>query len=143
MAPILPSRQKGHLAVAALRVITHRENRPPRPDEIAALLGWGLEETLVVMRGLVDAGVTRMHETPFEVHFELLDHLKLEELPEEGEQPELDEDVAEFQRRSKTRREELERMFREGEADERRKKKVEELEQQFSEFRKKKRPSAS
>jgi len=140
MAQVVPSKQKGHLAVAALRVTANRENRPARPDEIATLLGWGLEETLVVMRGLVDCGVARMHETPFEVHFELLDHLKLEELPEEGEEPELDEEVAEFHRRNKTRREELERMFREGEADQRRKKKVEELEQQFSEFRKKKRP---
>ena len=140
MARVLPSKTRGHLAVAALRVAQHRESRPARADEIAALLGWGHEETLVVLKALVDAGVLRMHETPFEVRFELVDHMKLETLPEEGEEPVLEEEVADFHRRTKSRREEMERMFREGEVDKQRKKKVEDLEAQFDQFRKKKRP---
>jgi len=143
MVQVLPSKTKGHLAVAALRVIEHREVRPARAEEIAAMLGWGLEETLVVLRGLVDAGVLRMNETPFEVRFERSDHLKLESLPEEGEEAALEEEVADFQRRSRTRREELERMLREGDVDKRKKQKADDLESQFDQFRKKKRPPTS
>ncbi|MFH1143235.1 MAG: hypothetical protein V1774_01665 [Candidatus Eisenbacteria bacterium] len=141
MAHILPSKPKGHLAVAALRVLQHGQGRPARSDEIASLLGWGHEETLVILRGLVEIGILKMHETPFEARFELRDHAKLEELPEEGEEAELEEEVADFQRRNRSRREEIERMLREGELEQRKKKKAADLEKQFDEFRKKKRPA--
>ena len=140
MARILPSKTKGHLAVAALRVLEHREGRFPRSEEIAELLGWGHEETLVILRGLVEAGILRVHQTPFEARFECRDHLKLEELPEEGDEGQLDEEVADFQRRSRSRKEELERMFREGETERRKQEKAGQLERQFAEFRKKKKP---
>ncbi|MCK4413007.1 MAG: hypothetical protein KAY32_05650 [Candidatus Eisenbacteria sp.] len=140
MTKVLPSRAKGHLVVAAMRILEHREGRGPRSDEISALLEWGHEETLVVLRGLVDTGVLRMNETPFEVRFERADHLRLEELPAQENERELQNEVEEFQRRSRSRKEELDKMFQAGEGARQRKEKVASLEEEFSEFRKKKAP---
>jgi hypothetical protein len=140
VANVLPSRAKGHLTIAALRILAHREGRGPRSEEIAEMLGWGHEETLVVLRGLVDIGVLRMNETPFEVRFELGDHLRLEELPEGEDEEELQSEVEDFQRRSRSRKEELDRMFQAGEGSRKRKEKLASLEEEFSEFRKKKPP---
>jgi hypothetical protein len=138
MPTLLPAQPKAHLAVAAIRIALHQGGRPPRPDEIAALLGWGDAETLVVLRQLVDFGVLRMHETPFEARFEVEDHRKIEELPAEEKEGELQDEVDNFHRKSETRRKELDRMFSTGELEERKKKEMERLEQQFSEFKKKK-----
>ena len=81
-----------------------------------------------------------MNESPFEVRFERLDHLRLEELPEQEEEVELQNEVEDFQRRSRFRKEELEKMFQAGEAARRRKEKIAGLEEEFSQFRKKKTP---
>lgn len=137
MPKVLPSREKGHLAVAAIRVLRHRDGKPPRPAEIAELLGWGDEEIHVVLRGLADAGILRMHETPFEVRLEIGDHGKLEDLPAQKEKAALKSEVAKFQRKSKRRKEELDHLFESGEVERKKKQAVESLEEQFEEFRKK------
>jgi hypothetical protein len=135
---LLPSQPKAHLAVAAIRVAQHRGGRPPRPDDITLLLGWGDAETLVVLRQLVDFGVLRLHETPFEARFEVIDHRRIEDLPLADREGELQEEVETFHRKTETRRKELDKMFSSGEMERRKKKEMEELEKQFSEFRKKK-----
>lgn len=139
MPKLLPAQAKAHLAVAAIRIALHRGGRPPKPDEIASLLGWGDAETLVVLRQLVDFGVLRMHETPFEARFEVEDHLKIEELPREENEDELKEEVDSFHRKTETRLKEIDRMFSSGEMEQRKQKEMQRLEQQFSEFKKKKR----
>jgi hypothetical protein len=135
---LLPSQKRAHLAVAAIRIAQHRGGRPPRADEIAALVGWGDAETLVVLRQLVDFGVLLMHETPFEARFEVEDHRKIEALPEAEKEGELQEEVDSFHRKSKSRQKVLDEMFSTGELEKRKKKEMEELEKQFSEFKKKK-----
>lgn len=137
MSRTMPTQEQGHLLAAAVRVLRHRSGRPPQPQEIAKLLDWGEEQTRVVMRGLVDAGILRMHETPFEVRLEILDHRKLEELPEQ-EGDELQAEVDAFRRTDRSRKEKLEQMFDSGELDERRRRETEALEKQFTEFQKKK-----
>lgn len=137
-----PSREKAHLVVAAVRLIHHRIGQPPRPVEIADLLGWGLEETLTAVRGLADAGILLLHETPFEIRLEIRDHLKIEELPAEAEKAALRGEVDEFRRKSKERKEALDRMFGSGERDRKRKTELDDLEKEFQKFRKKSRPQA-
>jgi hypothetical protein len=137
VAKTLPTQARGHLLVAALRVLRHSHGMPPHPEEIATLLGWGVEETYVVVRELVDHGVLRMHETPFEVRLDLIDHHKLDELPvEEGEA--LQEEVDQFRVADRSRKDKLDEMFKSGEIDERKRQQAEALEKQFAEFRKKK-----
>jgi len=139
VAKTLPTRDRGHLLVAAVLVLRHRTGHPPRPQELAELLGWGDEQTHLVARGLVDFGVLRMHETPFDARLEVVDHRRLDELPEE-EGEALQSEVDRFRRTDRERKEKLEQMFSSGEIDERRKRETEALEKQFAEFRKKKSP---
>ena len=140
MPKVLPSREKGHLAVAAVRVLHHLHASPPSAAQIAELLAWGDEETHFVLRGLVDTGILRQHQTPFEPHYELIDHQLVESLQLEAEKEVLGEEVEEFKRRSKSRHERLESMFRSGEQEQKKKAKQSSLEQQFADFKKKPRP---
>jgi hypothetical protein len=138
VATVLPSRENGHLAVAAVRVLRHRQVGPPSAAQIAELLGWTGEETHVVLRGLVDADILYERPTPFETHYELANYFGLEELKPEAEKEVLDQEVQDFKRRAKSRQEQVESLFRSGEREKQKKSKQESLEQQFAEFRKKK-----
>jgi len=138
VADLLPSREDGHLAVAAIRVLRHREGRPPTPRDIADLLGWTEEETRVVLRGLSSAGILTVHETPFEIRFEVAAHLMLEELPAEANKEALESEVESFRQRALTKQEQLERMLSGGEIDKKKKKKLDDLEKEFADFKKKK-----
>ncbi len=138
MSTVLPSRERAHLAVAAVRVLHHKQSTPPSAAQIAGLLEWTGEETHVVLRGLVDVGILREHETPFEVHYEVADHIKVEDLRPEAEKEVLDDEVQDFKRRVKTRQEQIENMFRSDSCGEQKKAKHSSLEEQFKEFQKKK-----
>lgn len=137
MPDVTPSRERAHLLLAAIRVAAHREGKPPAPQEIARLLDWTVEETLVVIRGLADRGILQLHETPFELRVEIAEHLKAEELPAEADRAALRGEVDEFKRKSQKRHEELERMFTSGESDRKRKEAVADLATEFEKFRKK------
>ena len=137
MADVLPSKERGHLAVAAIRVIAHRQSAPPTPVEIAELLEWGGEETHVVLRGLVSVGIVHLQETPFEAHYEVADYAKLEALKLEAEKEVLEDEVADFQRRSRSKHADLEKLFEEDEAGKRKREKMEALEKEFTDFKKK------
>ncbi len=136
MAETRPSRENAQLAVAAVRVLLHKHVRPPTPAEIGELLDWGDEETHVVLYGLVEAGILRANENPFEVRYELLDHLKVEELPLEADREALQDEVDDFKKRSELRHKEIEEMLRAGGTDNKKKQQMEELEKQFSDFKK-------
>ncbi|MCK4304819.1 MAG: hypothetical protein KAY24_11330 [Candidatus Eisenbacteria sp.] len=136
MTDVRPSREKGHLAVAAIRVIRHQQKRPPSPDEIGDLLGWTGEETRVVLGGLVDVGILHMQKTPFEVHYDISDHLKLEELVVEADKAALQEEVDSFKQRSKSKQKKMEQLLKSGGIDERKSRQMKALEEQFADFKK-------
>jgi hypothetical protein len=138
VSKVLPSRERGHLAVAAVRVLGHLHASPPSAAQIAELLQWGDEETHFVLRGLVDTGILREHKTPFEPHYELSDHHLVESLRLEAEKEVLGDEVEDFKRRAKSRHEKLENMFRSGEQEKQKQAKQSSLEQQFADFKKKK-----
>ncbi|MBD3236838.1 MAG: hypothetical protein GF330_09050 [Candidatus Eisenbacteria bacterium] len=137
MPQVVPSRERAHLLLAAIRVAAHRQGRPPTPAQAAELLDWTVEETLALLRGLGDGGIVQLHETPFEVRVEIRDHLRVEELPAEAEKAELQGEVDDFKRRSQKRREEIDRMFTSGESDQKRKQAVDDLAEEFEKFRRK------
>ncbi len=136
MTDVRPAREKGHLAVAAIRVLHHQQGTPPSPDQIGGLLDWGDEETHVVLHGLVEAGILKLHKTPFDAHYEVGDHLELEDLATADEQEGLQDEVEDFQRRSRSKQEKMEELLRSGGVGKEKSKQMEELEKQFSEFKK-------
>lgn len=77
----LPSQADGHLIVAAIRILEHRENHPPTEQEIAALLRWHEDRTRVIARELEDFGVVSAIRSPFEVRYKLQKPDRVAELP--------------------------------------------------------------
>ena len=135
MASYVPSYQEAHLIVAAIRVVQHREGRPPTPEEVAALLNLPKEKVFILVRALAARGVVQMLETPFEVRLDVLDPTPLEALPRTDGEPEMKGELDEFYEREREKKAEMDRMFRGGEADKRKQDRVKKLEEEFRKFK--------
>jgi hypothetical protein len=130
-----PGYEESHLIVAAVRVLGHRDGRSPTPDEVADLLAFSREKTYVLVHELRGLGVLRALETPFEIRLDVADPAPLEGLPRGGSGPSIAGELDEFHLREREKKQEMERMFRGGEADRRRKERVSKLEKEFEQFR--------
>lgn len=132
-----PSYEDGHLVVAATRVLTHKANKPPTPEQIADLLGQPVDfiRTLVVTLG--DEGILKVVENPFEIRVEIKDHAKLDDLPREADGPTISDELDSFIQKKKDEYEATERMLSMDEIEKKQKEKMSKLE---AEMKKMKRP---
>lgn len=106
------SYSEGHLLVAAIRVLSHRQSgRPPTEDEIAQLLGVSREWIGVLVSSLEKAGVVRVLTGPFESRVEILDHLPLEKLPRAASTAGVEDDLKEFAAKRREEEEKLRTLF--------------------------------
>jgi hypothetical protein len=133
-----PDYTQGHLLVAAVRVLEHREGKPPTYEEIGALLGISHEVIGAYARALRDLGIVRILETPFDTRVEVADHPKLEELPREARTAAMKGEVDAFLERTRTKHEKVEDLFKGGKFKEEQKKKFAGLDEQLKGFHKKK-----
>ncbi len=88
---------EGHLLVAAVRILEHRNGAPPALDQLSELLGFTAEQTGLTSRRLRDAGIIKQVEGAFGDRWAVHDHLKLEELPRDTEAGQLDTELRKFQ----------------------------------------------
>lgn len=132
------TQELGHAHVAAIRVLTFRNGRPPTPQEVGELLGSQVELTTHRLRGLEELGIVRLVESPFDVHVVITDHLALEELPEEETGVDLAAEVQDFQKRQEEKAEEFQRIFDEEDPEKEKKEKYSQLESDLRSFKKKK-----
>jgi len=133
-----PDYAQGHLLVAAVRVLEHREGKPPTYEEIGGLLGISHEVVGAYARALRDQGIIKILETPFDTRVEVADYLKLEELPREARTAAMKGEVDAFLERTRTKQEKVEDLFKGGKFKEEQKKKFAGLEEQLKGFQKKK-----
>jgi hypothetical protein len=133
-----PDYAQGHLLVAAVRVLEHREGKPPTYEEIGALLGISHEVIGAYARALRELGIVRILETPFDTRVEVTDHPKLEELPREARTAAMKGEVDAFLERTRTKHEKVEDLFKGGKFKEEQKKKFAGLDEQLKGFHKKK-----
>jgi hypothetical protein len=87
----------GHLFVAAIRILEHRNGSPPTLEQIALLLTISTEQTGLISRRLNDAGIIEQVEGAFGERWGISDHLKLEEMPRITDTTELDSALKKFQ----------------------------------------------
>jgi len=120
--------------VAAVRVLERREEHPPSEEEIAQLLGWPSERVTFLMRGLVEAGILSRVETAYADRYRIVDHLKLEELPQDDKDVGIAADLKEFDEKAAQEQEKLEKLFAEGEEPEKQKR-LASLDDEFSKFK--------
>ena len=138
----VPSRDQGHLIVAAIRVETHRRNKPPTPEEVAELLGFSREIVLHLIRGLEARGILRSIESPFDVRIDIADYALVEALPVESQGPDMGREIEDFHKRSEDRQKRIEQMLRDGDPERLNREKVSRMEEEFRRFRKKKPPGS-
>ena len=132
---LAPNYEESHLLVAAVRVLTHLEGRPPTPAEVATLLQLPPEKINVLVHQLKSRGVLYVAENPFEVHLDIEDVAPLEQLPRAGTEPEIKSELNDFAEREREKKAEVERMFRGGEVDKKRQERVKKLEDEFKNFK--------
>ncbi|MFN8549314.1 MAG: hypothetical protein U0527_15405 [Candidatus Eisenbacteria bacterium] len=135
MATFVPNYHEAHLVVAGIRVVQHREGRPPTPEEVAELIALPKEKVHVLLRALASRGVVQIMENPFEVRLDVLDPAPLETLPRDASTPEMKGELDEFYEREREKKAEMDRMFRGGEVDKRRQDRVKKLEEEFRKFK--------
>lgn len=134
-----PRYRDAHAVVAAVRVHETKEGRPPTSEEVALLLGWHPDLASVVTRSLVDLGVLRAFQSPYDVRYELRDHLALEKLEDEDSGPGFAQELDDFAARTRNEHDRLAQMFESGEAERSLQERVDSLDEAFRAFRKDKR----
>ena len=87
---------EGHLFVAAIRLLEHRNSAPPDLDQIAELLGFSTEQAGLVSRRPQGLGIIRAVKGAYGDRWSVDEHLKLEELPRSEEESQLDEALKQF-----------------------------------------------
>ncbi len=130
-----PLYEEGHLFVAAVRVLSHRENRPPTLDEVTELLDIPKEMVFLTARGLTQKGILRLMENPFEVRVEIADHLAVEELPRDDRGPGFGDDLDEFHEKKKREQDELGDFFKSDGMEKEKGEKLSKMEEEFRRFR--------
>jgi hypothetical protein len=134
----MPSREEGHLIVAAIRLLQYRESRSPRPEEVAELLDWPDAALRVHLVALQKEGVVALVDSAFDTHVEIRDHLKLEELKPAAEASDLEAELADFGRRKQEESERMGRLFSEGEPARRQAERHKKMEKELQDFHKRK-----
>ena len=129
----LIDRAQGHLVVAAVRILSHRHQRPASPQEVAELLGVSPEWLGVAVRRLLDLGALAEVADAFDSRLEVADHLRVEDLSVEAS-GKMEEEIRSFSSRAREKQEELKRQF---DADFRagQKKRFSQLEEDLKKFR--------
>lgn len=119
-------RNTAHLVLAAIRVLSHRLQRSPRPDEVAELLEW--PETTVRLHAaqLQDLGAAVLVESAYEVHLEVRDHRLVDDLEDERSEA-LADDLADFDRRKQEEADKMARLFEDGTFQDERRKKLDQM----------------
>ncbi len=107
----LPTQSQGHLIVAAIRVLLHRDARPPTEVAVAELLCLPPEGVGHMARGLQSVGAIRIVQSAFDIRLELVDHERLTELPTDDETDKLKDEVDAFHERKKQEHTSIDTLF--------------------------------
>ena len=89
------TRDEGQLLLAAIRVLSHLQEKPPTPEDVAELLQISSSSIRLQLNQLQDLGAVALVNSAFETHAEVRDHLVVEELPEKSG-PAISEDLRAF-----------------------------------------------
>ncbi len=126
-----PCYEDGHLIVAAVRVLSHKADKPPTPEDVAELLGLAPDFVRNLIIGLGDEGILKVVENPFEIRTEVKNHIKLEELPKEAQGPSIQDELDEFVKKKKKEVEDTEKMFTMDEIEKQKQEKISKLDEEM------------
>jgi len=134
------SRKDALLLLAGVRVLTHKLERPPTPEQVADLLDLPESAVRLQLTQLADLGAVALVTCAFETHAEVRDHLAVEQLPEVAG-PAIAEDLEAFDRRKREERDRMANLFDSGEHDQHQQDKLRRMDDDLQAFRRKKNPN--
>lgn len=89
---------KAHLIVAAIRIHEHTHAGPPAIEDICRTLSISLEEGNRLCLKLKDMGIIDILEKTGEARIFVKDHLKIEEIPVQEPQPNIQAELEKFKK---------------------------------------------
>ena len=99
---------KSHLVLAAVRVLEHRHQEPPSVEKVCNLLALSLEQGHLICQKLQGMAALEMVDGPYGNRLFIRDHLKVEEIPRDGKETSLQEELERFQNSRKKFTDEIE-----------------------------------
>lgn len=90
-----------HLFVSAIRVCEHQNKRPAAVEDICRILSISIERSNYICRKLKELGIIEEIEGSYGNRLFIRDHLKIEEIPREGDDRKFDEELKKFQKSQK------------------------------------------
>ena len=85
-----------HLFIAAVRVLTHKEQSPPDIDQVCDMLGVSKERGGFICRRLEEIGALEAVPGAYGLRLFVRDHLKLEDIPKEEAPDRLEDELSRF-----------------------------------------------
>ena len=99
---------QAHLAVAAIRVLTHQTNGPPSVEAVCRALSFSLEEGHMICRRIEELDIIEVVEGAFGTRLFVREHLKLEEIPRDSGTDKMGAALKKFQNSQKERSKKIE-----------------------------------
>ncbi|MDY6830346.1 MAG: hypothetical protein SWC96_00650 [Thermodesulfobacteriota bacterium] len=100
--------KKAHLVVAAIRVLTYLNNKPPTAEDVEGLLGASSEEVLLVCRKLEKRGIVEAVEGAYGARLFVLDHTAIEEISRDLPTGGMEEEIEKFKKTQQERDKKIE-----------------------------------
>ena len=97
-----------HLFVAAIRVCEHQMTSPPTIGDISKILAMSLERSNYVCRKLEELGIIESVEGSYGNRLFVRDHLRIEDIPRDANETQLDEELQKFKDSQKALTEKIE-----------------------------------
>jgi hypothetical protein len=110
------TRDRARLLLAGIRVLTHRLERAPTPEELAELLDLPDSAVRLEASQLAELGAVALVTTAFETHVEARDENAVDGLADR-EGPAISEDLKAFDAKKREESERMSRLFESGEQD--------------------------
>jgi 2-succinyl-5-enolpyruvyl-6-hydroxy-3-cyclohexene-1-carboxylate synthase len=121
---------EAHLFVAAIRLLQHKSGSQPTMEDISTMLEISTEQVLATGRKLAEKGIVEQLKDPFSVRFAIIDHTKIENLPQKvTEETGLSQELEKFMAQKKQDEKKIETI--QAELDKKKQSLFESIEQKF------------
>lgn len=97
-----------HLVVSAIRILEHQHNAAPSVEDVCDMLQFTVEQGLLICRKLEELKIIEIVEGAFGTRLYVQNHEKIEEIPKERQESQLDQELKKFQSARKDRTKEIE-----------------------------------
>ena len=93
---MIPS-ERSHLFVAAIRLLSHRDQSPPDLDQVCDMLQLSKERGGFLCRRLEEIGAVEAVQGAYGLRLFVRQHLKIEDIPKEDAPDRLQDELSKFQ----------------------------------------------